>query len=62
MTQTVIKKNNELIDYYNVLMNEIKKLNSYNITLEQGFKKRKIDAEVVTEIKKRLGVWEEKEI
>jgi len=44
------------------IMNEIKKLNSYNITLEQGFKKRKIDAEVVTEIKKRLGVWEEKEI
>jgi len=44
------------------IMNEIKKLNSYNITLEQGFKRRKIDAEVVTEIKKRLGVWEEKEI
>ena len=42
------------------IMNEIKKLNSYNITLEQGFKRRKIDAEVVTEIKKRLGVWEEK--
>jgi len=38
------------------IMNEIKKLNSYNITLEQGFKRRKIDAEVVTEIKKRLGV------
>jgi len=37
-------------------MNEIKKLNAHNITLEQGFKKRKIDAEVVTEIRKRLGV------
>jgi len=37
-------------------MNEIKKLNTYNITLEQGFKRRKIDAEIVTEIKKRLGV------
>ncbi|CAG8774968.1 34893_t:CDS:10 [Gigaspora margarita] len=36
------------------IMNEIKKLNNYNITLEQGFKKRKIDAEVVTEIRKRL--------
>ena len=44
------------------IMNEIKKLNTYNITLEQGFKRRKIDAEIVTEIKKRLGVWEEKEI
>jgi hypothetical protein len=43
------------------IMNEIKKLNTHNITLEQGFKKRKIDAEVVTEIRKRLGVWEEKE-
>ncbi|CAG8697991.1 5540_t:CDS:1, partial [Ambispora gerdemannii] len=36
------------------LMKEIQKLNAYNITLEQGFKKRKIDAEVVTEIRKRL--------
>ncbi|CAJ0824735.1 6767_t:CDS:10 [Entrophospora sp. SA101] len=35
-------------------MNVIKKLNTHNITLEQGFKKRKIDAEVVTEIRKRL--------
>ncbi|CAG8473552.1 1906_t:CDS:2 [Scutellospora calospora] len=43
------------------IMKEIQKLNAYNITLEQGFKKRKIDAEVVTEIRKRLGVWEEKE-
>ena len=43
------------------IMGEIKKLNSLNITLEQGFKKRKIDAGVVTEIRKRLGVWEEKE-
>ena len=43
------------------IMKEIQKLNTYNITLEQGFKKRKIDKEVVTEIRKRLGVWEEKE-
>jgi hypothetical protein len=42
------------------LMEEIKKLNSLNITLEQGFKKRKIDAGIVTELRKRLGVWEEK--
>jgi hypothetical protein len=35
---------------------EIQRLNSYNVTLEQGFKKRKIDAEVITEIRKRLGV------
>jgi len=38
------------------IMKEIQKLNTYNITLEQGFKKRKIDKEVVTEIRKRLGV------
>ncbi|CAG8674083.1 8258_t:CDS:2, partial [Ambispora gerdemannii] len=37
------------------IMNEIKKLNDHNITLEQGFKKRKIDVEVITEIRKRLG-------
>ncbi|CAJ0912874.1 11098_t:CDS:10 [Entrophospora sp. SA101] len=37
-------------------MNVIKKLNTHNITLEQGFKKRKIDAEVVTEIRKRLAI------
>ncbi|CAG8730744.1 10470_t:CDS:2 [Racocetra persica] len=37
------------------IMKEIQKLNAYNITLEQGFKKRKIDADVVTEIRKRLG-------
>ncbi|KLL04903.1 MAG: hypothetical protein MRERV_9c027 [Mycoplasmataceae bacterium RV_VA103A] len=43
------------------IMKEIQKLNAYNITLEQGFKKRKIDADVVTEIRKRLGIWEEKE-
>jgi hypothetical protein len=40
------------------IMGEIKKLNSLNITLEQGFKKRKIDAEVVETLRKRLGVWE----
>ena len=43
------------------IMKEIQILNAYNITLEQGFKKRKIDADVVTEIRKRLGIWEEKE-
>ncbi|CAG8521715.1 17655_t:CDS:2, partial [Cetraspora pellucida] len=37
------------------IMKEIQKLNAYNITLEQGFKKRKIDADVVTEIRKRLA-------
>ena len=40
------------------IMQEIKKLNSFNITLEQGFKKRKIDAEVVEELRKKLGIWE----
>jgi hypothetical protein len=40
------------------IMSEIKKLNSLNITLEQGFKRRKIDAEVVEQLRKRLGVWE----
>jgi len=43
------------------LVKEIQRLNSYNVTLEQGFKKRKIDAEVITEIRKRLGVWEDRE-
>ena len=38
------------------LVDETKKLNSLNITLEQGFKKRKIDAEVVETLRKRLGV------
>jgi hypothetical protein len=37
-------------------MQEIKKLNAFNITLEQGFKKRKIDAGVVEELRKRLGI------
>ena len=41
------------------LMQEIKTLNKLNITLEQGFKKRKIDAGVVEELRKRLGVWKE---
>lgn len=41
------------------IMAEIKGLNSLNITLEQGFKKRKIDATVVENLRKRLGVWEE---
>lgn len=41
------------------IMQEIKKLNAFNITLEQGFKKRKIDAGVVEELRKRLGVWKE---
>jgi len=40
------------------IMQEIKKLNNLNITLERGFKKRKIDAEIVEELRKRLGVWE----
>ena len=37
------------------------KLMEYNETLEKGFKERKIDAEVLDEIKKRLGVWEDDE-
>lgn len=41
------------------IIKEIQKLNSLNITLEQGFKKRKIDAVVVEELRKRLGVWED---
>lgn len=40
------------------IMQEIKKLNAFNITLEKGFKKRRIDADVVEELRKRLGVWE----
>ena len=36
------------------IMREIKKLNSLNITLEQGFKKRKIDAEVVEEFTEEI--------
>lgn len=40
------------------ILKEIQKLNALNITLEQGFRKRKIDAEVVEELRKRLGVWE----
>ncbi|MDR1670642.1 MAG: hypothetical protein LBR43_02895 [Spiroplasmataceae bacterium] len=41
------------------LMEQIKKLNSHNITLEQGFKNRKIDKKVVTEIRKKIGIWED---
>jgi hypothetical protein len=28
--------------------------------LEKGFKKREIETKIVDEIKKRLGVWEDK--
>ena len=42
------------------IMSQIRELNKRNITLEQGFKKRKIDAEVIKGLRKRLGVWEEK--
>ena len=42
------------------IMGQIRELNKNNITLEQGFKKRKIDAEVIKGLRKRLGVWEEK--
>jgi hypothetical protein len=38
------------------LMEQIKVLNSHNITLEQGFKNRKIDKRVVTEIRKKIGI------
>ncbi|MCE8158947.1 MAG: hypothetical protein I3273_03865 [Candidatus Moeniiplasma glomeromycotorum] len=43
-----------------VIMKEQLKLVEFNKTLEKGFRERKIDAEVVTEIKKRLGIWEGK--
>ncbi|CFW92756.1 putative Site-specific recombinase [endosymbiont DhMRE of Dentiscutata heterogama] len=43
------------------IMKEIQKLNAYNITLQKAFRQKKIDADVVTEIRKRLGIWEEKE-
>ncbi|WNE40505.1 MAG: hypothetical protein GBAus27B_000572 [Mycoplasmataceae bacterium] len=41
------------------IMEQIKTLNSHNITLEQGFKNRKIDKKVVTEIRKKIGIWED---
>lgn len=40
------------------IMQEIKKLNDFNITLEQGFKRRKIDADVIEELRKKLGDWD----
>ncbi|MCE8163005.1 MAG: hypothetical protein I3273_00400 [Candidatus Moeniiplasma glomeromycotorum] len=42
------------------IMKKQLKLVEFNKTLEKGFKKREIDAEIVAEIKKRLGVWEGK--
>lgn len=41
------------------IMEEIKTLNSHNITLEQGFKNRKIDKTVIIEIRKKIGIWED---
>ncbi|KLL02267.1 MAG: hypothetical protein MRERC_3c123 [Mycoplasmataceae bacterium RC_NB112A] len=43
-----------------LIMKEQLKLVEHNKTLEKGFKERKIDAEVIKEIKKRLGIWENK--
>jgi hypothetical protein len=42
------------------IMQKQLKLVEFNKTLEKGFKKREIDAGIVAEIKKRLGVWEGK--
>jgi len=44
------------------VLKEIKRLNDLNITLEKGFRKRKIDAKVVEELRKRLEVWEDEEV
>lgn len=41
------------------IMDQIKLLNSHNITLEQGFKSRKIDKKVIVEARKKLGIWED---
>ena len=41
-----------------VIIKEQLKLVEHNKTLEKGFRERKIEAEVVNEIKKRLGIWE----
>jgi len=44
------------------VLKEIKRLNDLNITLEKGFRKRKIDTRVVEELRKRLEIWEDEEI
>jgi len=41
------------------VLKEIKRLNDLNITLEKGFRKRKIDTRVVEELRKRLEIWED---